>query len=879
MQPGRQESHINTGGGTFVDGNVSTRVFVGRDLKIDVTVISPSVSTTKKYEIQQALFHPSRPYTVDDEAFFGGRNADVELILSNLRDRQVRSLAIYGPADVGKTSLLEAGVIPQLARNEHLVILLQDYSFPTLSVCAALVGNAAKLGHTLDPSLSMAVLAEEIVNRTGQKMVLILDQFERYFFPSIHDDEREIFQSQLEQILAGIQTQFFQIIISIRDDFQAKLDCTWGVFLPGLRQTGLHLKPLTKVQAKQVIIQSLRSPLGMAFEEEALDQTILPDLDSLDSLDNKLEDSILPSDLQIVCYCLYNEARARDVHPNFNKRLYEDVSKRKGAEQIVDAYFDQLLQQIADHQRPLARSILTEMVDPLRQFWVSPGELEIKDASLEEIESVMRLMTDANMLIWHQLDGKVEYAFASNSIKSAAGRIAGPEVIKRQQIRSELEYAWRAWISYDEWASKEQLLHIEQFLPLQACPPERALFLLCSSVRLGTPCEKWLDLLKKTEGSLTSLLQIEEKELDFSNLSTRQNQLCLLLGVDKTISAENGFGPIALSAVKSDDANCRETAALVLWAAYGQQSLGRFQAAMQSTQAGVAAHAELRGILSDISPEIALENRSLPQPLRFLTWWWRFRRRTGRELIPIIILSLGGGFGSGLFLGLLRALIAWVVGDLPGSAFFTNFNTGVFLGIFLIFGLLVGRLILLPAKKDSFFFDRSHIFLSVICAGVGFALMHTLINSMFNLTVLINAPLILPMALLGGVFLGYSLSDQPVLDGSPIHIGSLLRIGLVTMIFAIIQLVFIVTKDYGYALLFVRGGEFYRSMLPDNLLDWHLDQVLNMNSWYQIPAIIDSAMTGVALALGSTLGLNISTRWYCKWRQVVDQMVGFQKGE
>src|SRR5574341_815070 len=75
------------------------------------------------------------PYSVDDALFFFGREADEEIITANLMAHRLTLL--YGPSGVGKSSVLQAGVVyhlHQLARQnitergtaEHIVVVFNS---------------------------------------------------------------------------------------------------------------------------------------------------------------------------------------------------------------------------------------------------------------------------------------------------------------------------------------------------------------------------------------------------------------------------------------------------------------------------------------------------------------------------------------------------------------------------------------------------------------------------------------------------------------------------------------------------------------------------------------------------------------------------------
>jgi hypothetical protein len=104
----------------------------------------------------------------------------------------------------------------------------------------------------------------------------------------------------------------------------------------------------------------------------------------------------------------------------------------------------------------------------------------------------------------------------------------------------------------------------------------------------------------------------------------------------------------------------------------------------------------------------------------------------------------------------------------------------------------------------------------------------------------------------------------------------LLRLVVVAMAFALVQVVFVVIDvmlgpeaHLGTALMFGWSGYTYRSGLYDILRNWGLESVLSTDNWFHYPAIVDAALVGIALALGLTTGLIIAGNRHRNWRALV----------
>jgi conflict system STAND superfamily ATPase len=858
-----------------VDGD-----FIGRDqinqylIQVHVLQAEDAGDRYKKFSEGEPLpYRPDGPFRTEDEPLFAGREAEVESVLRQISDPERRSLAVYGPADVGKTSLLAAGVIPQLVTAGALVVHLSDYSRPVDYLRAALIGRAEQLKLKLPDQAALPDLARAIVDKTKQGLIFILDQFERSFLPDVPETRRQALRDALAKTMDLVEPRYFHLIVSAREEFQPDVDREWGAWLPDLRRSPVHIEPLKREQAKRAIQHPLEVIKRAYFDEKVIDAHLLSDLDNLD---NQETGTILPADLQIVCYRLYEVAKGRAI-PVIDEKLYFEASQGKGAEQIIDLHFERLLAQIPEPHRGPARLIAGAMLDPLRQFWIAPRDLSLDGMDTAGIDAVMAEMAEARLLIWHSSEGEKAYAFASNSIANAALRAAGPEAIRRQQARNELEYAWRAWVAYDAWASPEQLAHIEQYPPIPPVPPELALLLLRSAILRSRPTGPWSALLHTpTSARLIQQIETGNDDPDAGRLS-RINQVRMILGATQAElpplpAGADGFGVVSWAAATHPNPVCRETAALALSFAFPGEVIKRMDLALAAGHLGNGRRAELRGILSDANPEIAAANRQLPPLLRLGIWGWRFRRRVVYEAVHLGALTAGGALGAGLFLALMRALLSGLLQFAPGQEFLSNFPLGIYLGAALTAGVLLGRLMSLPPPgKGLSHLEPRSIPVMLITGGTAFMLMHSVLVTLVFAGAIIVSPLLTPLALVAGLALSLTVYDQPMAGWRTGMAGRLVRIGLAVLVFAGIQAVFASTNNsYGGGLDFVKFAVVFGSRMTDVLQQWGLNGITGFAAWTQVAAIIDSALCGLVLSCGLISGVLAAEKLFTRWKFLLD---------
>jgi AAA+ ATPase superfamily predicted ATPase len=114
-----------------------------------------------------------RPFRESDYPFFFGRDREIRVVSSNLQAQPLTVL--YGPSGVGKSSVLQAGVLPHLtaAAKQAVVYFNEWQSAAFLSElserCRHAAPSAFGSGGRLDDALAQA-----------GRSFLLLDQFEEY---------------------------------------------------------------------------------------------------------------------------------------------------------------------------------------------------------------------------------------------------------------------------------------------------------------------------------------------------------------------------------------------------------------------------------------------------------------------------------------------------------------------------------------------------------------------------------------------------------------------------------------------------------------------------------------------------------------------------
>jgi WD40 repeat protein/tetratricopeptide (TPR) repeat protein len=215
---------------------------------------------------KQQVTNPALPHTklqgiVAQEIAASGRQQDVNRLIERLSRDDYRLTVIHGQSGVGKSSLLQAGLIPALKQKpintrDVLPVLQQTYTdwIGKLGECLAdaLVQTQYCVSSYADTSLpspkgvptltcgfanmlepvildSTAAILKQLQHNAENNFltVLILDQFEEFFFIYKDPNQRRNFYAFLRECL---NIPFVKVILSMREDYISSL-LEWTRFM------------------------------------------------------------------------------------------------------------------------------------------------------------------------------------------------------------------------------------------------------------------------------------------------------------------------------------------------------------------------------------------------------------------------------------------------------------------------------------------------------------------------------------------------------------------------------------------------------------------------------------------------------------------------
>ncbi len=310
-----------------------------------------------------------RPFTETDGGRFFGRAADAAA-LSDLWTTNRLTVA-DGPVAVGKTSLVQAGVLP-LAKERSDVLPPGKLAGARTLPAAVLPGHnpyTLALLQSWEPDQTVAhliglTIAEFVRRRASQHdrtILAVIDQAEEVLADSgLRWSYRRRF---LEELNEAVRTQpRFHVLLVVRTDAA-------GQFADVLNDAvRFHLKPLTPSAALQAIMEPV-SGTGRKYEREAAEEMV----DALRASQiavngggerDSFDDLVQPSLLQVACCRLWESLPSG--HQIITAR---DVRRHGQIDATLATYCGQIVASVADDhdlttarlRRLLLRTFVTEL--------------------------------------------------------------------------------------------------------------------------------------------------------------------------------------------------------------------------------------------------------------------------------------------------------------------------------------------------------------------------------------------------------------------------------------------------------------------------------------------------------------------------------------
>jgi HEAT repeat protein len=347
-------------------------------------------------------------YRFEDADLFFGREEETRKMVGEILSS--RLLVLFSPSGSGKTSLINAGVRPELEKMGYKTIYTRMEDEPILSVCKA-VAESLDLPDCREKEELYEYL-KRASQSVGQPLVIFLDQFEEFFI--VFRDQpklRQEFVQQVARIKYDDQLPVF-LVLSLREDYFANLH-EFRQDIPSIFQdnANIRLEPFDEKAARRAI----EKPLATAG------WTLAPALvDALVNDLNKEGIGIEPIRLQMVCGALWEQ---RSGEPGeIPLTAYEALG---GAETIIRKFIAGRLEQVPRRQHKLMVRVceaLKTQDNTKRYRSVEDLQTHLHIKKTPRLDAVLRPLVDLQVLREEEHSGILWYEFKHDYVAAELSR-------------------------------------------------------------------------------------------------------------------------------------------------------------------------------------------------------------------------------------------------------------------------------------------------------------------------------------------------------------------------------------------------------------------------------------------------------------------------
>ena len=526
----------------------------------DITFV---IANNSEAEIHSRKLKPGSPYLglskfePEDKDKFFGREQLITKLSKDLEQNNL--LLLVGASGSGKSSLVQAGIIPYLSDEwgaaKLVKLIFLPYKNPFESLYNSLPNkykNTATEIINQENNDGLIKLIDEL-KENSQQGIIFIDQFEEIFTltPKLKRDQ---FIANLVSLMKQLDRSV-KLIIAMRSDFLDNLR-KYGDFTNEVESKIRLMKDMTESELRLAIAEPAARN-GVTFEKGLVEQ-IISDLDR--------QAGPLPL-LQYTLDLLWEKDGVSDENRVLNIKTYDNLGGVFGA---LEQQANKIYEKFNDQEKEAVNRIFLELID--YQPWMrEPGSRRTEKSQFEKdsvIKSVLNKLIENRLLVSGQYKSTVEVAHEQlfRSWKVLQDLIHEKEeiIILRSRLISDAKQ-WNELRNRDEEKAKDEL-YLKSKL-------KRVLELINKQVFSGLDDESEQFIQASVENSNCQEIEQEVQ----NNVNNASHQLLMGRNFDALISSlRAGVLLKKLSTVKSD--NLLQVLIVLQQAVYGMKEYNRLAA-------------------------------------------------------------------------------------------------------------------------------------------------------------------------------------------------------------------------------------------------------------------------------------------------------------
>ncbi|MCI0671244.1 MAG: protein kinase [Myxococcaceae bacterium] len=410
--------------------------------------LNPGLAPTEKGEPFRGLL----PFDGRHASTFFGRSAEVAVLVERIRTSA--SVLVVGASGAGKTSLLQAGVIPALCeKGAWRVLSLRPSAHPLRSLASLLArdpeasalstlapgeqaGSASREeGSAMEQDLEeaparLSVHLGALAERYQSRVLLVVDQLEELFAVTTDTQARKKF---LQALCAAADDARgpLRVVLSMREDFLGALAGEPGA-APLLRDLVL-VSPPSPAALREILVRTLEGH-GYRFSDAALPDEMVSAV------------SAARAPLPLLSFATHELWERRDERERtLTRAAYEDIGGVAGA---LTRHAEGLIEALPPSERRTARDVLLRLVTPMRTRRALT-RAELLDGLGPGAADVVGRLIDRRLLVsTHTSDDEPAWELAHESLLTHWPRLRAwvDENVEQWPLLEEARGAAEGWL-------------------------------------------------------------------------------------------------------------------------------------------------------------------------------------------------------------------------------------------------------------------------------------------------------------------------------------------------------------------------------------------------------------------------------------------------
>jgi Tfp pilus assembly protein PilV len=356
-----------------------------------------------------------QPFRAKDRDYFFGREREQRVISANLFAAPLTVL--YGPSAVGKSSVLQAGVISHLANEPRTAVVYfatwqgEAYLAELKAECRKTIEAALRGPLKVDDNLPLDDWIAEALKQFPGTLLLMFDQFEEYLLYHREEDSHA-FDAELARIINRSEVGA-NVLIGLRDDSLSKLN-RFSKRIPNLLGNTLQLRRLTPEAARRAITGPIEkytaqfpnerptriepSLVAEVIEDVKIGRIIPSVSGGIGGVQASEDVGLIETAfLQLVLTELWREASAKPGDRVLDSNTLKTLG---GADAIVRRHVDRELGKLDENGQAIAAKLFQHLVTPSgAKYALNTDDLvDLAERPREQVLPVLKALADARLL-------------------------------------------------------------------------------------------------------------------------------------------------------------------------------------------------------------------------------------------------------------------------------------------------------------------------------------------------------------------------------------------------------------------------------------------------------------------------------------------------